>query len=726
MICEVVQHLLARGERVLMVAPTHVAIDEVLRRVGKRPGVRAIRLSWDDSRIHEDVRHYAPGAIVNPIFDAIRAPNEKALADWANESERLTVLIGCLSTFLDARAHEKACLRATEEFENRFIKFQKQMSHEQPELLLQLKAAQEDRPIVEAKVRELTVSLQSADASLKVADSEAGIGTRLLSILGAGQLGAAKRNQRDVTKELSLAQQELEATQSLIRESSVALHRLASDQARYQKEKAETAGSYASAIEKRNSAEEALQEVFGANESAFDESWAKTTLERISERAKRLKHYPSLSEEFHGLLREQSNVGIDKDTIAKDVVSFANLYCCTTTGVAGSLEIKDATFDTLIVDEASRVTDSEFLIGAIRAKRWVLVGDENQLPPYVEQRDEHFIHALSALYRKEEKGITIDAAVSELGDLWLEDEEQHKFRNESVLRVAEEVECSGAWRRTYRDVFRNEYKNLGREVDDPTRALLEAMRISVVRSLFERVIESCEPESKVRLNEQRRMIEPIARIVSEPVYEGDYHSPSEDDLASIGVRPLTTRTFKTPITFLDTTALGKKGSDELIRNSFVNRSEASLVVEACRILEEEVSVDAKAPLTVSILAFYKAQARLIKEELSRHRFIKLRFSVIDAIDRIQGQESDVVFISFTRTNYARNVSPSFGQWLQDVRRLNVACTRAHRALFLVGQRELLGKLCSNGQAVGFYKNLASLFDQHPADMQVIKHLDVRQ
>jgi superfamily I DNA and/or RNA helicase len=333
---------------------------------------------------------------------------------------------------------------------------------------------------------------------------------------------------------------------------------------------------------------------------------------------------------------------------------------------------------------------------------------------------------LSAIYRKEKREVKLEAAVGELGDLWLEDEEQHKFRNESVLRVAEEVESSGAWRRVYRDVFTEEFERLSRDVEDPTRALLEAMRLSVVRSLFERVVGSCHSESKVRLNEQRRMIEPIARIVSEPVYHGDYLSPSEGDLASIGVRPLTTSTFQTPITFLDTTHLGKKGSDELIRNSFVNRSEASLVVKACRILEQEASVDGKTPLTVSILAFYKAQARLIKDELSRHRFVKLRFSVIDAIDRIQGQESDVVFISFTRTKYARSVSPSFGQWLQDVRRLNVACTRAHRALFLVGQRELLGKLCSNDQAVNFYKNLASLFEQYPADMRVIKHLDVSQ
>ena len=70
-ICEIVQHLIARGERILMVAPTHVAIDEVLRRIGTRPHVHAIRLSWDDSRVAEDVRQYMPNSLSNPLFDAI-------------------------------------------------------------------------------------------------------------------------------------------------------------------------------------------------------------------------------------------------------------------------------------------------------------------------------------------------------------------------------------------------------------------------------------------------------------------------------------------------------------------------------------------------------------------------------------------------------------------------------------------------------------------------------
>jgi superfamily I DNA and/or RNA helicase len=98
--------------------------------------------------------------------------------------------------------------------------------------------------------------------------------------------------------------------------------------------------------------------------------------------------------------------------------------------------------------------------------------------------------------------------------------------------------------------------------------------------------------------------------------------------------------------------------------------------------------------------------------------------VIDAIDRIQGQESDIVFISFCRAKrWYQTLSPSFGLWLRDIRRLNVAFTRARRALVLVGHRPTLEKL---GKYQPFYSHLFNLFDRHPADLQMIQDFGVRR
>jgi AAA domain len=91
------------------------------------------------------------------------------------------------------------------------------------------------------------------------------------------------------------------------------------------------------------------------------------------------------------------------------------------------------------------------------------------------------------------------------------------------------------------------------------------------------------------------------------------------------------------------------------------------------------------------------------------RVLDFSSGVIDSIDAIQGQESDLVFLTFGRARVRGRPSPMFGQWLQDLRRLNVACTRAHRALFLVGHKRTLEGLCSSDEAQGFYRHLFDLF-----------------
>lgn len=74
--------------------------------------------------------------------------------------------------------------------------------------------------------------------------------------------------------------------------------------------------------------------------------------------------------------------------IERMVLDAANLVCGTTIGILQHPDIKAggaaATFDVLIVDEASKTTFQEFLVPALYAKRWVIVGDPKQLSPYVE------------------------------------------------------------------------------------------------------------------------------------------------------------------------------------------------------------------------------------------------------------------------------------------------------------------------------------------------------
>lgn len=725
-ICELVEQLVAKGERVLLVAPTHVAVDEVLRRIGSRDGIRALRLSWDDSRVSDDVRKFTPSNIIDPFLERVKKLDTSRSSRWRQEQVAIQDATGLLEQLSKAQQALNQASEQQHQADSVRNDAETALAEERPELtkrLTDLRAAVDN---FQRELDSLQQDTVTAEASLETVKSKAGWLEVASGWIGLGAVGKARRNLRRVKKTARKKNREREALIADRKQTEERLQKLVQDAFQAGEHAERMATQVRLVLEDKDQSESACRGHRLISKHALNPSDLKRLVSSLHDQHEQLEAYQDLSPRFDALLAEATEEHQDLSGLRRDLLSVTNLFCCTTTGIAGSPELRDLVFDTLIVDEASRVTDSEFLIGAVRTKRWILVGDEKQLPPYVEQNDEHFIHALSALHQSESQSLSLEDAVENLGKIWEEDEELHRFRRESVLSFAERIHDSGDWQAAYCSAFSEGVKLLRSEVDDPSRALLDAMRNNLVRSLFERVVTQCKPDMKVRLVEQRRMIEPIAAIVSDPVYNGDYRTPSTDDLATCGITPLTTATFPSPITFLDTSMLGIRARDKLVRNSFVNETEARWIAEACRTLDRELTQVGSNPVTVSILTFYKAQARLISEQLfgnrrksQSSRFSCLRFSVIDSIDKIQGQESDIVFLSFCRTA-GRNVSPRFGQWLQDLRRLNVACTRAHRALIFVGQRELLGKLCSNDPAMQFYRHLNDLFDNRSDVMRVVR------
>ncbi|NWD09226.1 MULTISPECIES: AAA domain-containing protein [Pseudomonas] len=81
----------------------------------------------------------------------------------------------------------------------------------------------------------------------------------------------------------------------------------------------------------------------------------------------------------------------DEHVITQLVLSTANLTCGTTTGILQHPDLKNRRsnhppYDMLILDEASKTTFQEFLVPAVLAKRWIIVGDPLQLSPYVDEQ----------------------------------------------------------------------------------------------------------------------------------------------------------------------------------------------------------------------------------------------------------------------------------------------------------------------------------------------------
>lgn len=727
-IAEIIQHLVERGERVLMLAPTHVAVDEVLRRVGNKPGVLPVRLAWSESKVDASVRQFTPSSVTQELVKKIRQPNASRSKVWEQTVQQLQAELSRITRW------RKACT----DFENMVEKCRT----EQQELDHFIAEIDVARNKANAELEELQKTLPKQESTLSAAGVKAaklrkdydslrsgsGFWRKALAVVGMGELAESATKASEAGKKRDKLQAQLEELQSRHSRLKEDLKQLA------RKEKTKQPK-----LEQRLQATEAAR-----TKAAQERSDARSELEipdhvdvdgvllarhqAAQDKLQRLQHYAKLEQrwfEITGLSSANGRSAVEEvaEQIGSDLLDVVNLVCCTTTGIAGQTLTRDASFDTLIVDEASRVTDSEFLIGAVRARRWILVGDEHQLPPFVDSADEYHLHAMAALHRSDsDRKQLLAEAVSDLAVLWQEDEEQHQFREKSVLKEAERLRDERTWAKEYQAGFSAALRHLKKEYENPERALLQTMRDYLVRSLFERCVLACQPTLRQRLEVQRRMIEPIARIVAEPIYGGNYRTPSMEELAKHDVTPLTNATFQHPIVFLDTSLHRERASDIQSGNGFINPIEVDWVVNACRDYDRALRKKNEKPITVSILSFYRAQAREIGRKLGwpKTPFSKLDFRVIDSIDRIQGQESDLVILSFCRTHRGYP-SATFGQWLQDVRRLNVACTRAHRALVLVGHSQTLQRLCSNPKAQNFYKHLFALFPAHPKSMELNKN-----
>ncbi|GAA1956794.1 DEAD/DEAH box helicase [Catenulispora subtropica] len=435
--------------------------------------------------------------------------------------------------------------------------------------------------------------------------------------------------------------------------------------------------------------------------------------------------------ELLGADREESGSLEDRlDQFGRIAVDATNLVCTTTAGIAGSPSARDADFDTLILDEASRVVDVDFLIPAVRARRWILVGDEHQLPPYVDQEVEQHVHAMLALDHLEHTASAppsdtdpLDAAISWVAASHAQAAPTRPIRVAPTTSIARALLEDGSWDAHYRQHLADTLARLedglsgvqGGTDPEPIAALISELAIGQAVSRFERCVTVPEADRLVsRMTIQRRMVPSIAALVNEPVYDGRYQSPHPEELERLGIAAFTGPRYPAPLAFYDTGRSSR--SERLVGTGFVNDFEADLVVKILRMWDDMATASNQtAPPTYSVLSFYKAQASLIDRRLRRTPLTRLQRGVVNAIDKIQGQESDLVIISFVRAlrdrrGRPRRPGPGTLMWLQDLHRLNVAVTRARRALALVGDRPTLEALRGDDSAVRFYRNLFSLLD----------------
>ena len=247
----------------------------------------------------------------------------------------------------------------------------------------------------------------------------------------------------------------------------------------------------------------------------------------------------------------------------------------------------------------------------------------------------------------------------------------------------------------------------------PTVKSIAALRAGLGKTLMERIAEN-KPEVVTLLKIQYRMNDEIMRFSSDWFYGGKVESAPQIKYRSV-------LDYDHPITWIDTSneenqitiegedapedsasassaaSAANQNSDLNFKEQFVgesfgriNKAEAELTlltlaeyftkISKRRVLEERIDV--------GIISPYRAQVQYLKKLIKKYEFFKpyRRLISVNTVDGFQGQERDVILISLVRSNDEGQIG-----FLKDLRRMNVAMTRARMKLIILGNKNTMTK-----------------------------------
>ncbi|WP_410596473.1 DEAD/DEAH box helicase [Amycolatopsis sp. lyj-23] len=309
-----------------------------------------------------------------------------------------------------------------------------------------------------------------------------------------------------------------------------------------------------------------------------------------------LRARAKLLDEWH----EEASGAVEQ--LYPELIRYADVIGATCIGSASRSEIAEVEFDLAIVDEAGQIGVGNLLVPLVRAERTVLVGDHQQLPPFVDDE--------------------LEAWAAGSGD--------------------------------------------------------PALRDLLTKSALEVLVGRLPDSHVVRLRRQRRMPKVIADFISETFYDGTLTTMVERDHHD----PI----FAGPLAFVDTSGLAEaqraetpaRDWDPRLPGGSVNHAEARLLAELAAFYHRRHEEWA-------LIVPYAAQVKLVKEllraEIADQDTIDTN---VGTVDSFQGGERDVILYGFTRSNRANNVG-----FLRELRRANVAFTRAKQQLVLTGDLAML-------------------------------------
>ena len=268
--------------------------------------------------------------------------------------------------------------------------------------------------------------------------------------------------------------------------------------------------------------------------------------------------------------------------------------------------------------------------------------------------------------------------------------ERRRFSTLFVDEAAQALEpaCWAAMLRADRVVMSGDHQQL-----PPTVKSMAAAKGGLADTMMQKVV-ALWPRAVSLLTVQYRMNEDIMAFPSRWFYHNRLQAAPE--AADRLVSPL-----DTPLMWLDTSSspttspTGERNDVQLAElrtrtGSISNSQEARLVIHTLRDYIEMVSPQKieSERVDFGIITPYRGQARLLRRLLKmQHYFRRLkRHITVGTVDGFQGQERDVIVISLVRDNAEGSIG-----FLRDLRRMNVAMTRARMKLIIVGNADTLGR-----------------------------------
>ena len=266
-----------------------------------------------------------------------------------------------------------------------------------------------------------------------------------------------------------------------------------------------------------------------------------------------------------------------------------------------------------------------------------------------------------------------------------------------------EAACWIAIRKAGRVIFAGDHCQL-----PPTVKSIAALKGGLGKTLMERIVEQ-KPEVVTLLKVQYRMNEQIMRFSSDYFYNGEVETAP-------GITHRSILDYDLPMMWIDTEDVD--GKEEFIGESCgrINRAEADLTLSTLqeyfdkigknRILEESIDV--------GIISPYRAQVQLLRKMIRQKEFFRpyRRLISVNTVDGFQGQERDIILISLVRSNDGGEIG-----FLRDLRRMNVAITRARMKLIILGNAATMTSHPFYRKLYEFIQKMTDSSEDYPSEKE---------